>query len=282
MIRVKDILGWLDSLAPFRFAEAWDNCGLQAGNPEAAVTRILVALDPSTPVLTEARDLECQCLVTHHPLLLQPLRSIRTDSWPGSVVARALLSGISIIAAHTNLDAARSGTNAQLARLLALEAAEPLEAEPAHLEDARYRGMGLAGFLPEETTALLLAERLNEVLGGVAIRIAGDWRKKVRRVAVCAGSGGSLIGQALGSGADLLVTGDLKYHDARFAEESGIVVVDIGHFASEKPVLGPLADFLRSKVPSEAGGFEVFVSKSETDPFRSAGFRGCNEKKSGS
>ncbi len=74
------------------------------------------------------------------------------------------------------------------------------------------------------------------------------------------------------------ITGDLKYHDARFAEESGIVVIDIGHFASEKPVLGPLGDFFRSRAKSEAIDLEVFVSKSETDPFSSVAFRGCTDK----
>ncbi|MDR3567872.1 MAG: Nif3-like dinuclear metal center hexameric protein [Syntrophobacteraceae bacterium] len=282
MVRVKDILGWIDSWAPFRFAESWDNCGLQVGNPQSSLTRVLVALDPSTPVLIEARDLGCECLVTHHPLLLHPLRAIRTDSWPGSIVGRAVLSGISIIAAHTNLDVARNGTNAQLVELLGLNVTGPLEAEPSMCEDSRYWGMGLVGLMPEETTPRSLAEALNAALGVASVRIAGDLEKKVRSVAVCAGSGGSLLEKAVASGADLFVTGDLKYHDARLAEESGIAVVDIGHFASEKPVLGPLSDFLRSRARAEATGLEIFVSTSETDPLRSVGLSGCTEKTNGS
>ena len=269
MVRVKDILGWIDEWAPFCFAEAWDNSGLQVGNPESSVARLLVALDPLTCVLTEARDLGCQCLVTHHPLLLRPVSSIRTDSWPGSIVGLAVLSGINIIAAHTNLDAARNGTNAQLVELLGLDVTGPLDAEPSLCEDKRYWGMGLVGVLPEEATPESLAAALRAALDGVSVRIAGDVKKKVRSVAVCAGSGGSLLGKALASGAEVFITGDLKYHDARFAEESGIVVIDIGHFASEKPVLGPFGDYLRSKAHSEAIELEVFVSKSETDPFRS-------------
>ena len=96
---------------------SWDNCGLQVGDPQSPVTRVLVALDPASSVLGEARGLGCQCVVTHHPLLLRPINSVRTDSWPGSIIRQALLSGISIIAAHTNLDAARQGTNAQLREL---------------------------------------------------------------------------------------------------------------------------------------------------------------------
>ena len=282
MVRVKEILGWIDSWAPFRFAESWDNCGLQVGNPESSVSRLLVALDPLTSVLTEAGELGCQCLVTHHPLLLHPLKSIRTDSWPGSIVGLAVLSGINIIAAHTNLDAARHGTNARLVELLGLAVTGPLEAEPSFSQDLRYWGMGLVGLLPREATPESLAASLNAALGAASVRIVGDLKKKVRSVAVCAGSGGSLLGKAILSGADLFITGDLKYHDARFAEESGIVVMDIGHFASENPVVGPLGDFFRSRAQAEAIELEVFVSKSETDPFRSVVFSGCTEKINGS
>ncbi|MGC8493240.1 MAG: Nif3-like dinuclear metal center hexameric protein [Syntrophobacteraceae bacterium] len=266
VVRIKDILGWIDSWAPFRFAEAWDNCGLQVGEPESEVSRLLVALDPLSAVLTEAGNLGCQCVVTHHPLLLRPVNSIRTDCFPGSIVGLALRSGINIIVAHTNLDAARSGTNAQLVEMLDLEVTGPLEAESSFLEDSRYWGMGLIGLLRKETTACSLAAFLGTALGGASVRIAGDREKRVRRVAVCSGSGGSLLTKVVASGAEAYITGDLKYHDARFAEEAGIVVIDIGHFASERPVLGPLSDFLRSRARSEAKDLEVFVSTSETDP----------------
>ncbi|MGC9194901.1 MAG: Nif3-like dinuclear metal center hexameric protein [Syntrophobacteraceae bacterium] len=269
MVRVKEILGWIDSLAPFRFAESWDNCGLQVGNPQASITGLLVALDPSSPVLAEARERGCQCVVTHHPLLLHPLSSILTDSWPGCVVERALLSGISIIAAHTNLDAARQGTNGQLAQLLGLSITGPLDAQPSLCQDSRYGGMGVVGLLAREATAEKIAAELKSALGAQSVRIAGDWKKRVSRVAVCSGSGGSLLGKALAAGADLYITGDLKYHDARLAEEYGLVVIDIGHFASEKPVLGVLCDFFRARAASEALELDVFVSQSEFDPLRS-------------
>jgi putative NIF3 family GTP cyclohydrolase 1 type 2 len=129
-------------------------------------------------------------------------------------------------------------------------------------------GIGLVGLLPREATLESLAAKLNGVLGGTVVRITGDLRKQITRVAVCTGSGGSLMGKVLASGAEVFVTGDLKYHDARFAEESGLAVIDIGHFASEKLVLEPFGDFLRSRAKSEGAELEVFVSKSETDPFQ--------------
>jgi len=268
MVRVKDIFQWIDSWAPFRYAESWDNCGIQVGNPESLVTRVLVALDPASSVLNEAHELACQCVVTHHPLLLRPINSVRTDLWPGSIIRQALIFGISIVAAHTNLDAARHGTNAQLKELLRLNATEPLDAEALHRGDERYLGVGLVGLLPREATLESLAGALNGVLAGTVVRTTGDLRKPITRVAICTGSGGSLMGMVLASGADVFVTGDLKYHDARLAEESGLAVIDIGHFASEKLILEPFGDFLRSRAKSEAAELEVFVSKSEKDPFK--------------
>jgi dinuclear metal center YbgI/SA1388 family protein len=238
------------------------------GSFEAPVGRVLVALDPASAVLREAQGLGCQCVVTHHPLLLHPINSIRTDSWPGSVIKQALVSGIGIIAAHTNLDSARDGTNVQLKELLGLEAVEPLEAEASFCRELRYSGMGLVGLLPGGTTLGGLAGKLGGVLGGTVVRMTGDPERRVSRAAVCTGSGGGLIGKVLASRAEVFITGDVKYHDARLAEENGLAVIDIGHFASEKLVLGPFGDFLRSKAKSEGAKLEVFISKSEEDPFK--------------
>ena len=268
MVQIKDILQWIDSWAPFRYAESWDNCGLQVGNPDSAVTGVLVALDPASSVVREARELGCQCVVTHHPLLLRPINVVRTDSWPGSTISLALLSGISIIAAHTNLDAAREGTNARLKELLALDFTGPLDAAAVFCGDEQYLGVGLVGMLPHEATLESLAVTLNGALGGTAVRITGDLQKQISKVAICTGSGGSLMEKVLASGAEVFITGDLKYHDARCAEESGLAVIDIGHFASEKLIIEPFGDFLRSKAKSEAAELEVFVSKSEKDPFK--------------
>ncbi len=268
MVRIREILQWIDSWAPFRYAESWDNCGLQVGDPESPVTRVLVALDPASSVLREAEELGCQCVVTHHPLLLKPVNCVRSDSWPGSIIRRALLGGISIIAAHTNIDAASRGTNVQLKDLLGLDSVGPLDAEAALCGDERYLGIGLVGLLPREATLESLASRLKGALGGTVIRITGDLGKPVTRVALCTGSGGSLMEKVLASGAEVFITGDLKYHDARFAQESGLALIDIGHFASEKLVLEPLGDFLRSKAKSDDAELEVFVSNSEIDPFK--------------
>ncbi len=267
MVPVRRIIDWIDSRAPFRFAQSWDNSGLQVGEPEALADRVMVALDPGSEVVEEARELGCQCLVTHHPLLFRPIQAVRTDAWPGKVIARALRAGISIVAAHTNLDAALHGTNTQLQELLGLDVTGPIETEAGTAGDERYLGMGLVGTLPRPFAAGELARRLGRDLGGIDVVLVGDPDRQVSRAAICTGSGGSLIGKVLESGAEVFVTGDIRYHDARLALEFGLAVIDVGHFASERLVLEPLASFLRSRARAESVALEVFVSRSEKEPF---------------
>jgi dinuclear metal center YbgI/SA1388 family protein len=173
-----------------------------------------------------------------------------------------------VIAAHTNVDVARDGTNAQLLRLLGLELIGPLESESRFSADESYLGMGLVGRLPRALSLETFTSELKPLLGGAEVRITGDLRGKIEKVAICSGSGGSLMGKVLASGADVFVTGDMKYHDGRLAEESGIAVIDIGHFASEILVLEPMAAFLRTKAAGEGAEVEVFTASSEKDPFQ--------------
>ncbi len=118
---------WLDAHAPFRYAADWDNCGLQVGDPRRRSDLHPGGAGRDSPTLREAETNRCQCLVTHHPLLFQPLKTLRFDQSPAASIIRAIKNGIHLIAAHTNLDAARDGTNQQLVRMLGLEHCHPLE-----------------------------------------------------------------------------------------------------------------------------------------------------------
>lgn len=123
-------------------------------------------------------------------------------------------------------------------------------------------GLGRVARLPEPITATVLAEHCRERLGGSAVRMAGDGRREVRTVAVCGGSGASLIPSAVRAGVDAYVTGDVKHHDALDASAEGLVVVDAGHHGTEWPFVPHLAARLR-----EAALGEVLVSEVSTDPF---------------
>ena len=126
---VKDILTCLDAAYPFSWAVPEDRVGLQVGDPGAPVTRILVALEASQEVVTEAHHQESQLLLTHHPLIYQPARDIREDRPTGKLLASLVRAGIAVASCHTNLDLAPKGMNEHLAQelgLLDLEVLSPV------------------------------------------------------------------------------------------------------------------------------------------------------------
>jgi dinuclear metal center YbgI/SA1388 family protein len=267
MLLVRDILAWLDYYAPFRYTASWDHCGLQVGDPEAVVRRLLVALDPGSATLNEAEEHHCQCLVTHHPLMFHPVDAVRADQFPGNLVIRAVLKGIHVISAHTNLDVAKGGTNDYLGRMLSLREVQPLERDATHEGEEHYAGMGLVGCFPQAMSLKEAVVKAQAVLGGIAVRAVGSAETQVHRVALCSGSGGSLMEQAISAGSDLFITGDIKYHDAQRALEAKMALIDIGHFASERIVVPPLAAFLRARAVSQNKTLEVLEAGVERDPF---------------
>lgn len=157
------------------------------------------------------------------------------------------------------------------AAVAALKGAHPYE-EPAFdiypvLNQGAVRGMGRIGVLPEATTAGEYARLVRERLSAGGVRLVGEPGRRVKKVALCGGSGASLLHEAVRKGADLLVTGDLKYHEAREAEALGIAVLDAGHFATELPMVRGLTDALKRQVAAKKFEVEVVAYQGEREPF---------------
>src|SRR5918994_2951804 len=106
LVRVAQIAEAIERIAPLALAEGWDNCGLQAGDPEADVNRVLVALTPLPEVFDEAEEKGADFLLFHHPLVFEPLKAVVTSSYPGGLLARAIRNSLAVYAAHTSYDAA--------------------------------------------------------------------------------------------------------------------------------------------------------------------------------
>ncbi|OIP98724.1 MAG: Nif3-like dinuclear metal center hexameric protein [Syntrophobacteraceae bacterium CG2_30_61_12] len=268
MVPLKQILAWLDDHAPFNYCAPWDNCGLQVGHPDAPVERLLVALDVTSRTLDEAARNQCQCLVTHHPLIFQPLKFLRFDTFPGSLVAAAVLNRIHLVAAHTNLDAAREGINAHLAARLGLQDVKALEVDPQWADQPAYGGMGRIGLLPAARPLAALAADLAADLGTDQVRLVGAPDRPIRRIAICSGSGAGLMALALEQRCDAYVTGDIRYHEAQAALEQGLALIDVGHFASERLIVAPLASYLRNRARRDGVALEVFAAQTDEDPFQ--------------
>lgn len=367
--KVADIVGIIGKIAPVKLAEAWDNPGLQIGDPVADVARVMVALDPTPAVIDSALKNSCQLLVTHHPLIFKPLKSISTATTLGASIQKAIKGGLSIVSLHTNYDIASGGLNDLLASKIGLSSSVPLKVTTAcelvklvvfvpadyvaHVRSAlfpfvkvagNYRdcsfaaagmgtftplegavpfsgtvgelaavdeerlellvergqlprmiktllaahpyeepafdvypllnegekfGLGRIGRLSEPVTLAEYAGLLKKILSAPALRYVGDPATKISKVALCSGSGASLLREAVRVGADLLVTGDVKYHEARDAEDLGLALIDAGHFPTEIIMVNEITERLGREIVS--AGYtdcQIVACRTEIDPFR--------------
>ena len=260
---VGDVLAALEPLAPARLAEDWDNVGLMVGRRDRAVARVLVALDLRAAVLDDAARTGADLVLVHHPPIFPALSAVSDARTAGTLVLRAAEDGVAVVAAHTNLDSAAGGLNDLMATALGMRATAPL------LPDADDPPVGLGRVGDVDPIALgdLAALAVQAFCPRRAnLGMVGDPSRRVSRVAVCTGSGGSLVEQARQAGADAYVTGDLKYHDADAAED--MALVNVPHGAVEQAVLAAwtprLADAL---APS---GVPVQFTSVDTDPWRDA------------
>ena len=255
MATVKEIYRAVDAFAPFRLQMDFDNSGFLVGHGEAAVSKVLIALDITLPVVEEAARLGCQLIVAHHPVIFQPARSITDESNTGRILLALVENKIAAICAHTNLDAVRSGVNCCLAQRLGLNEVEQLHADGVDDSGEPY-GIGRVG-VPHEKgmSCAQYAQYVKQSLGAASVRFV-DTGRPVARVAVGGGSCGSMLADAVAAGCDTFVTADVKYDQYLQAKALGICLMDAGHYATENVVCAPLAARLKEWFPE----LEVAVS----------------------
>ena len=371
-IKLSYLLGIINKIAPPGLAESWDNSGLQIGDPDANISRIMVALDPTPSVIDSALASSCQLLITHHPLIFKPQKNISTATTQGKLIHTAIKGGLAIVSIHTSYDIATGGLNDLLAEQLGLSGCVPLQTTSLqelvklvvfvpedHLErmrtalfphienqgnysdcsfaaagegsftplegatpfvgrsgilervreqrlevlvsrvslpraikallnahpyeepaldiyplfnEGKRLGLGRIGQLANPVPLAVFAAQISEQLQAPLLRYVGEPATRIHKVALCSGSGASLLREAVRAGADCLVTGDVKYHDARDAQDQGIAVIDAGHFPSEHIMTAALTEQLRNLL-GKAGHTEceILPCTVETDPFRTAG-----------
>lgn len=258
MIKVCDVLTALFDAVPEYMKMEWDNVGLLCGRRTAAVRRVMVALDPMPDVFAEAKARGCELIVTHHPLIFQPVRAVNDASFTGENLLWLIENGIAAINLHTNLDCAPGGVNdilAQTLRLSDVSVLDPLG------QDAQGRDYGLIRVGTVAPCALRdFAAHVKAALAYPGVRFA-DGGKTVHKVAVGGGSCGSELNAVLAAGCDTFVTADLKYNHFEEAKYRGLNLIDAGHFETENPVCTHLADILRAAFPE----LEVYISRTHRD-----------------
>lgn len=358
-----DLIKFLERAVPLELAEEWDRSGLQIGDPAQKVSRALVALDPTRAAVEKAAGIKAGLLVTHHPLLMNPLKSIDLSTSTGSIAATLIRKSIALYSAHTNFDRVEGGVNDALANALGLanlraltsgeegckvvvtvpeeqadaiidavafasggtigrydrcafissgtgtfrprEGANPYVGTPGTVEEvaearvemtvARSRlgaavsavrsahpyeepvidiypmkvasttgSLGRVGEFGKPAKLSALAKIVAKALNAGCVRYVGDPDRVVRVAAVCGGSGASLWKAAKAAGADVLITGDVKHHDALDALEAGFSLIDAGHAATERAALPALAGLV-AKAADGAVSVDIFY---ESEPFK--------------
>lgn len=367
-VKVATVMQTIEKIAPKKLAYEWDNVGLIIGNPAQEIDTIMVALDINEGVVLEAIKEGVGLIISHHPLIFKPLKSIRWDSTIGSVIKLLIQNEINVYSAHTNLDIAEKGVNHILFEKLGLKNKQILKIEGVnsyvkfvvfvpltHTQQVKtamgdagagwignyshctFSSKGIGSFKPLEGTkpfigttgeiqkveeirieTIIPEKMVNQILKAVIkahpyeevaydiyplknlgeefglglignysksfakdeflkmvkerlkvpfLKIAGELPKLIDKVAVCGGSGGNMISAASFRGAQVLITGDVSYHQGQEAENIGLCVIDAGHGNTEKPVIPYFAELISQELKNQKRDVKVIISKINSDPW---------------
>lgn len=260
---ISEIISAIESYAPLRLQESYDNCGLLVGNPSEECSGVVLCVDVNSERVAEAVALGCNLIVSHHPLIFRGLKSLTGATEVERTVAASIKSGVAIYACHTSLDNAPGGVSAEMARMLGLADCRVLVAHPsANGSDSPAAGLGIIGRLREPMTPYALAQLTKTTFGSPIARCSSyPADSLITTVALCSGSGASFIGDARKAGAQAYITSDTKYHD--FADcANEIFIIDIGHYESEKCTTAIFKRVISEKFPN----FAVHISQTESNP----------------
>lgn len=257
-MEISDIISILEDMAPKQFAMEWDNSGLLIGRMEKQVKKILVAVDVDDDAVEQAMEQHADLIVSHHPLLFRAIKTITDQDFIGKRILKLLSHDIACYAIHTNYDVCRMGTLA--AERLRLTECSPLEITGE--KDGQNVGIGIIGDLEEKISFEMLAERIRHQFGVEGLRCFGK-PETVKRVAVCPGSGSSVVEEAIKKHAEILVTGDIGHHTGIDANAQGLAVIDAGHYGLEHIFLDDIRHYLQNRIGKEIS----IVSMPEKWPF---------------
>ncbi|MEK7434698.1 MAG: Nif3-like dinuclear metal center hexameric protein [Cyanobacteriota bacterium] len=339
-MKIKEIINYLENLAPKEYSLDWDNCGIQVGSLEKEIKNISIALTPTIEIIEKAIENKSDFLITHHPMIFKSLKSINTDSPIGKMIELSLKNNLTVYTMHTNFDSVETGLNYEIAKDLNLNNIELLsisgqynyykivifvlsentnkiidivsktnqnfynskkenilvfnysdkdrieitstKKEYKHIiknlkenidndflydvykiEDKEYKyGIGTIGVLskPKKLEEIIKEIKLNLNLKNLTY--VGEPSKNIERIAICTGSGSSFINLAKQKGADLYITGDIKYHTAIDANEINLAMIDAGHYGTEIICV----KFISNYIKKEYNNIDVF-DIIENDPF---------------
>ncbi|MBQ4630716.1 MAG: Nif3-like dinuclear metal center hexameric protein [Clostridia bacterium] len=256
MTTVNDFIKLFDLLFPFKLAQQWDNVGLLVGRGEKNVSKVLLTLDVDEKVAAEASELGCDLIISHHPLMFKSISRL-TDQTPEQRTLRILVENdIALLSAHTNLDCAEGGLNDFLAEKLKITNTQIVDI--CGEVDGKIFGFGRIGILEQGISLENFLKLISKNLDTKGIRYCGNLKKTVKRIAVNCGGGGDALAKCIDMGADVFVTGDVKYNPFRDAYENDFAIIDAGHYETENIVL----ELFENVLVKNTAGVTIYKSKS--------------------
>lgn len=250
-MKAYEIAKIIESAAPKSLAYEWDNVGILCGDGEKEIKKILLTLDVNEFTVNEAIENKCDMIISHHPILMDGIKRIDFSTSLGRMLKNLIQNEIVVFAAHTNMDTAENGINKVLADIFELNNIKILE------ENGENTGLGRYGSLKSTVTLKEFCEITKSKLNTPHIRVSGDLEKKIKTVAVASGSCSDIIPTALRKGCDVIITADMKYHNAMDSAESGIAVIDAGHYPTEIIVMDIFEELIKNT------GIEIVKSKNK-------------------
>ena len=245
---VGEIKNILDQLAPFDTAEDFDNVGLLVGRHDAQVSKILIALDVTLDVVEEAKELGAELIISHHPLLFRARKNLVEEDAEAKILCELIRSQISLISAHTNLDRTELSGSACCARML-------------QLQNLRQEGYLFLGELPESVSAAELSLKAGAALH-FPVRCYGEEKKMISTLAIAGGAYDEGWEEAKALGAQALLTGEVRHHNALSAVMNDFVLLDGGHRGTEAPLVAELCTYLQNCVNGVKWNIRVYPSQS--------------------
>lgn len=248
----REIMNRIEKFYPGDFALEWDNVGLLAGRDDKEVKTVYVALDATDEVVDEAVSMKADMLITHHPLIFGGRKKITNEDFIGNRLIKLIQNDISYYAMHTNYDV--MGMAELSGEILHMKNAEVLEvtghSKPSGESEASGlpEGIGRIADLEQEITLQQCADEVKKAFSLESVKVFGDLRSKIGRIAVCPGSGKSVIGTALKKKADVLITGDIGHHEGIDAVAQGLSIIDAGHYGIEHIFVKDMKRFLTEQL----------------------------------
>ena len=257
-MKIKEVLSALERFAPLPLQESWDNAGLQVGLTETEVSGALLCLDVNERIVDEAIKKGCNLIVSHHPLLFRGLKTISDLTDVQRTVMKVIENHLCVVSMHTNMDNAKGGVNYRIAEKLGLSDVQFFAPKQV---DGIEAGSGVTGLLPEPMAADDFVLAVKKAFGVECAMCNELLRRPVHRVAICGGAGDFLLDEALKTGADAFITGEMHYHQY-FGYEQKIQICVIGHYQSEQFTTEVFQTIIQKACP----GVKTLIAETNTNP----------------